>query len=459
MQRESSANLLEGPVLPGLVRMALPASIGYFFNTIYNVVDTYWGGQLSTDALAGLSLSFPVFGMLLAVAVGTSAGSNALIANYLGAGNEDRARFILAQSISFGVVLTAVLTIPVLIFLRPFLGFLGGGEGAQAAAVGYARVLLSGAVFFVISQVWNSGLQARGDTKTYRNILIVSFFVNVGLDPLLMFGWQPGGFTIIPGMGVEGIALATVLVQAGGIFYVARRGRQLEILKGITAGDFRPRAKAFREILGQALPAMLNFLTMAAGTFVITSYVGRFGTSAVAGYGAAIRIEQIALVPTIGLNIALATMVGQSNGAAKIERIRTSYRTTLLMGLGIFLAMYPWIFFFGHHLIGLFNSDPDVMTVGTAYLQIQAVTFYSYVILFQANSILQGLKKPGAIFWIGLYRQLGAPLGVFTLLAFTLGMGVNGVWWGLALVNWTAAAFTWWWSWRQIVRREREVVA
>ena len=135
MKRESSANLLEGPVLPGLVRMALPASIGYFFNTIYNVVDTYWGGQLSTDALAGLSLSFPVFGMLLAVAVGTSAGSNALIANYLGAGNEDRARFILAQSLSFGVVLTAVLSIPLLVFLRPFLGFLGGGEGAQLAAM------------------------------------------------------------------------------------------------------------------------------------------------------------------------------------------------------------------------------------------------------------------------------------------------------------------------------------
>ncbi|MFW5694869.1 MAG: MATE family efflux transporter [Alkalispirochaeta sp.] len=457
MTRESSNELLDGPVLPALVRMALPAAIGYFFNTIYNVVDTYWGGQLSTDALAGLSLSFPVFGMLLAVAVGTSAGSNALIANYLGAGDEGRARYILAQSLSFGVVLTAVLSIPLLIFLRPFLGFLGGGDGAQAAAFSYARVLLSGAVFFVISQVWNSGLQARGDTKTYRNILVVGFFVNVGLDPLLMYGWHPAGLTVLPGMGVEGIALATVLVQAGGILYVARRGRQVGILTGITIADFRPRWREFREIMGQALPGMLNFLTMAAGTFVITSYVGRFGTSAVAGYGAAIRIEQIALVPTIGLNIALATMVGQSNGAARIERIRASYRTTLLMGLGIYLVMYPWIFFFGHHLIGVFNSDADVMTVGAAYLQIQAVTFYSYVILFQANSILQGLKKPGAIFWIGLYRQLGAPLGVFTLLAFTLGMGVNGVWWGLAVVNWSAAAFTWWWSWRRILQREREV--
>ncbi len=437
--------------------MALPASVGYFFNTMYNVVDTYWGGQLSTDALAGLSLSFPVFGMLLAVAVGTSSGSNALISNYLGAGNEGRARFILAQSLSFGVVLTAVLSIPLLIFLRPFLGFLGGGAGAQAAALGYTRVLLFGAVFFVISQVWNSGLQARGDTKTYRNILIISFFVNVGLDPLLMFGWQPGGITIIPGMGVQGIALATVLVQAGGIFYVARRGQKQGILKGITASDFRPRVEAFREILGQALPGMLNFLTMAAGTYVITSYVGRFGTTSVAGYGAAIRIEQIALVPTIGLSIALATMVGQSNGAGKIERIRQSYRITLLIGLGIFLVMYPWVFFFGHHLIGVFNGDPEVMKVGTAYLKIQAVTFYSYVILFQANSILQGLKKPGAIFWIGLYRQLGAPLGVFTLLAITLGMGVNGVWWGLALVNWTGAAFTWWWSWRKIRGRENEV--
>ncbi|GAB6090630.1 MATE family efflux transporter [Spirochaeta dissipatitropha] len=435
--------------------MALPASIGFFFNTMYNVVDTYWAGTLSTEALAGLSLSFPMFGVLLAVAIGTSSGSNALIANYLGAGKEAESRKILAQSLSFGFILTIILAIPVFFALRPILSILGGGTEAQDAALAYTRIIIAGGIFFVLNQVWNSGLQARGDTRTFRNILVVSFFVNVGLDPLFMFGWHPWGFTIIPAMGVRGIALATILVQAGGIFYIARRGRALEILKDIRPGDFIPRREAFREILGQALPGMLSFLTMAAGTFVITGYVGRFGTAAVAGYGSAIRIEQIALIPTIGLNIALATMVGQSNGAGKIERIRQSYRVTLLSGLGIFLVLYPFIFLFGHRLIGIFNDNPDVMTVGTAYLRIQSVTFYSYVILFQANSILQGLKRPGAIFWIGLYRQLGAPLGVFTLLAFALGMGVNGVWWGIALVNWSAAIFTWWWSWRLIHQREQ----
>lgn len=457
MSSKSHFDILHGSVLPALVKMALPASIGFFFNTMYNVVDTYWAGSLSTDALAGLSLSFPMFGVLLAVAIGTSSGSSALIANYLGAGNEEESRKILAQALSFGAVLTLVLAVPVFLALRPILGILGGGDAAQEAALAYVQIIIGGGIFFVLNQVWNSGLQARGDTKTFRNVLVVSFLVNIGLDPLFMFGWSPAGITIIPAMGVRGIALVTVLVQAGGIFYIARRGRAIGILKGLTAADFIPQKARFREILGQALPGMLSFLTMAAGTFVITGYVGRFGTAAVAGYGAAIRIEQIALIPTIGLNIALATMVGQSNGALKIDRIRKSYRVTLLLGLGIFLGLYPFIFLFGHRLIGVFNSDPDVMKVGTAYLRIQSVTFYSYVILFQANSILQGLKRPGGIFWIGLYRQLGAPLGIFTLLAFTFGMGVNGVWWGLAIVNWSAAVFTWWWSWRLIHQREQMV--
>lgn len=455
MHTNSTDSLLDGPVFPALVRMALPASIGYFFNTMYNVVDTYWAGRLSTDALAGLSLTFPVFAMLLAVAVGTSAGSNALISNYIGAGHIQRSRQILAQALSFGVVLTAVAAAPLLLLLRQFLSFLGGGTGAQEAAFRYAQVLVSGGVFFVINQVWNSGLQARGDTRTYRNILIISFFINIGLDPLLMLGWHPGGITIIPALGVRGIALATVLVQGGGIFYVARRGRQLGILQGVGLREFIPRWKDFKEIAEQALPGALNFLTMALGSYVITAYIGRFGTSAVAGYGAALRIEQMALVPTIGINIALATMVGQSNGAGRFERIRTSYQTTLLMGFAIFLALYPGVFFFGHYLIALFNDDPHVMTVGHTYLRTQAVTFFSYVILFQANSILQGLKRPGAIFYVGMYRQLAAPLLVFPFLAFTLGMEVNGVWWGLVVVNWTAAVFSYWWSWHRIRERER----
>jgi putative MATE family efflux protein len=455
---KSQPSLLEGPVLPPILKMALPASIGYFFNTMYNVVDTYWAGFLSTQALAGMSLSFPVFGMLLSVAIGVSSGSNALVANYLGAGDEHQARKILAQALVFASFLTAIMAIPLFFVLEPLIGFLGGGEGAQAAAVAYTQVILAGSIFFVMNQVWNSGLQARGDTKTYRNILIVSFFLNLGLDPLFMLGLNIGGIQLIPALGVQGIALATVVVQAGGILYIARRGRELGVLEGLTLKDFLPDLARYKEIAGQALPGMLNFLTMAAGTFVITSYVGRFGTNAVAGYGAAIRIEQIALIPTIGLNIALATMVGQSNGAGKIERVRAAYKSTLLLGLGIFLAMYPFIFFFGSYLIRLFNSEAEVMTVGVAYLRTQAVTFYSYVILFQANSILQGLKRPGAIFWVGLYRQLGAPLGLFGLLAFTLGMGVLGVWWGLAIVNWTAAVFTWFWSWRLIKMREQDVV-
>ena len=444
----SPGNLTDGPLVPALVQMALPASIGYFFNTMYNAVDTYWAGTLSTDALAGLSLSFPAFGVLLSIAVGVSSGSGALVANYLGAKNDEMARRIFAQALVFAVGLSTVLAVPLFIFLEPILGILGGGPGAQAEGLAYVQVILIGSPFFVLNSVWNSSLQARGDTKTYRNILIVSFFLNLGLDPLFMFTF---------GMGVRGVALATVLVQAGGILYIARRGRTLGVLKNLEFKDFLPNWTMYKEIIEQALPGILSFFTMAVGSFVITAYVGAFGTSAIAGYGAAIRVEQIALIPTIGLNIALATMVGQSNGAGKIDRIGKAYKVTLLMGLAIFVGVYTPIFFFGHYLVRFFNNEARVIEVGTAYLQIQALTFFSYVILFQANSILQGLKRPGAIFWIGLFRQAAAPLALFPFLAYTLGMEVNGVWWGLVVVNWSAAAFTWWWSWRSIRLRESQV--
>lgn len=422
--------------------MAAPASIGFFFNTMFNVVDTWFAGRLSTEALGGLSLSFPVFLVVLAIGVGVSSGASSLIANALGARQTDTANGLLLQALSFGVLAGAVISLPLAVFLPELFGLFDAQGEALQAALSYTRVILAGGVLFVINYVLNAGLASRGDTRSFRNFLIAGFLLNVGLDPLLMYGLRVGGLTVIPATREAGIALATIIVQLGGTVYLGLRLARAGAFRGATLRELVPQAAAFRQLLSLGLPSTVGFLTMAAGTFVITFFVSRFGPNAVAAYGTAIRIEQIALVPTIGLNIALAALVGQNNGAGRLDRVASSYRMALLFGLLIMAGVLTPVILLAPRLLGQFTANAEVVGIALAYLYIQVLTYYSYVAMNLSNAVLQGLKRPAAIMWVGLYRQLLAPLLVFPLLTTVAGLGVRGVFWGLVLVNWSATAAT-----------------
>ena len=450
-------NITSDPVPRLVVKIAAPASIGYFFNTMYNLVDTYFGGRISTGGLAALSMSFPVFVILLSLGFGISSGTGALIANAIGAGDEEKAKRYHAQSLTFAFIVSIICTAVVMVFLPSIFRFLGATGDTLSSALRYARVLVGGSLFFILNYILNAGLTARGDTKSFRNMLMAGFLLNIGLDPLLLYGLSLGGVTIIPAMYEAGIALATILIQALGFLYLLHRVRRAKILEGITASDFKPNGAMIREIAGQSMPTALSMMTMALGTFVITYYVSQYGTNAVAAYGASIRIEQVALVPTIGLNTALATLVGQNNGAKRMDRVIQAFKVTLLAGLVIKLTILPPILIFARPLMKIFSQDPEVIRIGISYLFIEAITFYSYVVLHQANSVLQGLKKPAMIMWIGLYRQIPAPLAVFSFIVFVMKADVSGIWWGLAGVNWSAALFVLFFSLRLLKQRKDEV--
>lgn len=458
MPNRKPLSLTTDPIPSLIVRIAFPASVGFFFNTMFNVVDTYYAGRLSTDALAALSLSFPFFMIILAVGVGVGAGTNALISNALGAGREDEAAQYQAQAVTTALIGTFLVSVP-LYFALPALFRLFDAEGAVlAGAVGYMRVIVAGGFLIVLNNTLNAGLQARGNTKTFRNFLLLGFLVNIGLDPLLMFGVELRGVTLIPAMEEIGVALATILVQGMGVFIVGRVLIKSGGLHGSTASSFYPRRQKVREILSQSLPAALNFLTIALGAFVINYFVSRFGRDAVAAYGTALRIEQIALLPTMGVSIALAAMVGQNNGAKRLDRVAASYRTSLQFAFLAMLLVLTPVILFAPALLGLFTENETVISIGKAYLYIQVLTFFSYVVMSQSNSVLQGLKRPAMIMWIGLYRQILAPFVVFPLFIGALGLGVHGVWWGLVAVNWSAAVVTFFHTRRLLAatfRRER----
>jgi len=443
-------DLVKDPI-PVLVRqIAVPASVGFFFNTMYNIVDTFFAGRISTDALAAMAASFPIFFILIALGSGIGQGTTALIANAIGEKQPEKGHHYTLQSVSFGIVVGLGLTVLGWWSAPHLFRFLGAEERYLEFSLAYMNTVLLGTVVFLLQSILNATLNALGDTKTFRNLLIAGFVCNCVLDPWFMYGWLG-----LPAMGIRGLALATVVIQFGGFLFVWYKVRHTRLWRGFEWRHFRPDAAMYRDIAIQGIPASLNMLTVALGIFVITWFIGQFSKEGVAAYGIATRVEQIFLLPTIGLNIAILSLTGQNNGARRFDRIREALNTTFRYGLFMTLASGLVVYFAGGWFVGLFTEDAGVRAIGAQYLRVAAITLCSYVILFQTVFMLQGLKKPLYGLWVGIYRQLAGPCLVFWLLAFRFGWGLAGIWWGIFSVTWSAALFMFWfgrWKLGQVER-------
>lgn len=432
------SDLTQGSILTHFKHIAIPASIGYFFNTLFNVVDTFYAGKISTDALAGMTISFPIFFILIALSSGIGSGATALSAIALG--KKDNTEY---HQLAYNALILGLVTSLIIIIIAPGLSrllfSLSGAEGAaMTEGMRYVIAIFYGALFFIMNFILNGLLNAQGDTITYRNILIIGFFLNLILDPLLIFGWFG-----LPKLGTVGVALATIIVQVLSTFYMTYKLIKSPVFSFALLIKSKMSLDTIKALLKQGVPSSLNMATIAIGVFVINYFILHFADApTIAGYGAAIRIEQLVLLPALGFNVAVLTITGQSFGAELFERIRKCHLlgiklTTSMMIIGAIL-IYP----FADFLIKLFNTDPAVVSAGAVYLRIEVFAFATYVILGVSISSLQGIKKPGFAIYIGLYRQIILPIIAFYVLGELLGLGIKGVWWGIVIVNWSAVLIT-----------------
>jgi len=432
--------------LPKLIRLiALPSSIGLIFNTLFNVIDTYYGGLVSTTALAALSLSFPVFFIVLSIGMGMGTGATALISSSLGAGEKKKAGIYAAQAITLSFFNALLLTIVGMILAPHLLKLLGAKDEYLGIAVVYMDIILSGTLFFILNSTLNATLTSRGDTKTYRNFLVAGFFLNVVMDPWFMYGGLG-----LPAMGVGGIGFSTVIIQILGSGYLIYRIKKRKIMEGINLKEFVPQKRPMLELFTQGFPASLNMMTVAIGIFVITYFAAKFGKEAVAAYGIATRIEQLALLPTIGLNIAALTIAAQNFGAGLTGRVMDSWKFNIIYGLLIIFVGITGVAFFSEPLMKIFTSDPNVISIGVEYLHVAVLFFCAYIFLNISVSTLQGIKKPMYAIFVGTYRQFLVPLPLFLLLSVHLGWGTKGIWWGIFFANWSAAIFTFFYTRRKL---------
>ncbi len=422
-------------------------SIGFFFNTMYNVVDSFYAGQVSTSALAALALSFPVFFIIIAISEGIARGTSALIANAIGAEDEEKEVLLSSQGLSLGLVCALVLTATGL-GIAPSLFRILGAEGDYFdLALDYVSPLFIGAVFFLLSSMSNAILLAHGDSKTFGKVLIGGFFLNLILDPWFLYG----GFGL-PAMGVAGIAWATVLIQAlGGIYLFS-----VVVEKGYfdLRNAFRklPKLSIYGEILKQGVPTSFNMMSIALGFFVTTYYLKFYGEVSVAAFGVGTRIEQIALLPAIGLGTAIVSIVGQNNGAGKMDRVTECMRVCLRYGLVLILFASVLIFAFATPLVSIFTNDQEVIKVGASYTRIMALIQWAYVMGFTYIGFLQAIKRPMYGFTEAVLRKILLPLGVFYVMVRIFDVPLNGFWFSMVGINVAMTIVTIWYA-RSVLRK------
>jgi len=422
-------DLTTGSIASHFRTLAIPAAMGMLFSTLYNVVDVYYAGQLSTDAQAGLAIGFQAFFIMMSIGFGIGSAMSALVGNARGQKDDETARAFAMQGLSFAIVACVVLIV---------LGALGGpmlirlvsepGE-YRTAAMGYFYWLLAALPGFLIAYAGNGILQAHGDSVTMQRAMMVAFLANIVLNPLFIYG-IPG---VVPGMGFNGIALSTIVSQTGVMLFVLRAVLRLRVVQGAGMADLRPVLSRYRAILVQMAPTSLAFTVMFLSGFVVQYALSGFGGHAIAAYGIALRIEQILLLPVLGMTGALLPIAAQNFGAEQNERVREALWFCWKTGLIMTIGAAPVLWFGGGLAMALFTDDAEVIAVGHSYLRIDSILFIFYMMLFSINSLLQALKRPIWTLWISVYRQ-GFGVAFFVwLLVGVVGMDVRGVWLGIGL--------------------------
>ena len=401
-------NLLKDNV-PKLVRkLAVPAMVGTLFQTLYNIVDTFFAGKISPEALSALSKSFPIYFIIIATSIGVTVAGTSLIGNSIGEKNNKKTLYYFSHIVYYGILVSIFITFLGLYFAENVFFLMGSTDEVVSLGLDYTNIIYSGSILFILVVSLNSLLHAEGDTKTYRNVLILSFLLNILLNPIFIFG-----FLFIPAFGVKGIGIATIISQFVSfiiiLFNVLKNPRVLKI----TNEFLLPKFIYFKNIFFQSMPITISICGYALAAAIIFTYVGQSGEYAVAGYGVGTRIEQVVLLPILGINTAIISIIAQNYGAKNFDRIKKCYFTAIQYAFIIMLTSGIIVFISAGFITSIFSSDPEVIEYGKRYLKISAFVLPAYPVFFLSNGFFMALKKSENAMISNFFRNVLNPIVVF----------------------------------------------
>jgi len=406
-------NLLKDEVSLLVRRLAVPASIGTLFQTLYTIVDTFYAGKISPEALSALSKSFPIYFIIIATSIGVTVAGTSLIGSSIGEKNEKNVLSYFGNVIIYAIIISLVVSILGFSFGETIFQLMNSSNSVTTLGLEYINIIFLGTVLFILVVALNSFLHAEGDTKTYRNVLIFSFFLNIILNPILIFG-----FLFIPPLGITGIGIATLIAQFVSLLIILIKILNNQRIKKITLYHFKAKFFFLKNIFFQSMPITIAILGYSVAATIVFTYVGLFGEYAVAGYGSATRIEQVLLLPVLGINTAIISIIAQNIGAKYYDRVEQSYFTSIKYGLFIMLIAGVVIFISADIVPKFFSSNPEVIMHGSMYLKISAFILPAYPIFFLSNGFFMALKKSEKAMLNNIVRNVVVPILSFYIARF-----------------------------------------
>ncbi len=402
-------------------RFAIPMLLGNVFQQLYNIVDSIIVGNfLGEKALGAVGASFPLIFLLISLVIGIATGSTIIISQYFGAKKYDKVKITIDTLYIILFFSSILVTIIGLIFSDDIFRLIKLPDEVIADAVKYFNIYISGSIAMFGFSGTSAILRGIGDSKTPLYFLIVSTIINIFLDLL---------FIIVFDWGIEGVAWATVIAQAGAfltaIIYLNRTHKLINISFFNLTFD----KDIFSKSLKIGLPSGLQHTFVSLGMLALFRIVNDFGTSTIAAYSVALRIDSFAIIPAMNFSMAFSTFVGQNMGANKLERVKVGLISTLRMSglLSIIISLIVMVF--GKQLMSAFSPEPDIIKTGSEYLFIVGAFYIVFACMFVINAVFRGSGDTLIPMFITLISLWAVRIPLSWILSERY--GEIGIWWGV----------------------------
>ena len=420
--------ILQGSMGKAILALAVPVVINSFLQTMYNLTDTYWLGQLGTNELAAINLVSPLQQIVVNFGSGLTVAGAVLIAQLIGASKKEEAASMASQIFVCAMIFSIICAGVIAIFTPTVVNWLGADEPTAKVANVYLRIVILDMPFLYMVNIFAAIRQAQGDTVSPMFLNLTGILLNVILDPLLM---------IVIHWGAAGAALATVIAKAVPAMI------SLVILKRDTTG-VRIRLKGFRfekskmkSILTVGLPTAIGGSTMQLGFLLMSRNVYVYGTGAMAAYGIGNKVNGLITLPSNGIGSAVATIVGQNIGANQIDRAEKGYRiarrvSVIFLFVGGLILSRP---FLSEAIVGLFSTDEEVIAMAADFLSIMALWCFTNGVYNSTSGLFQGSGHTEVTMAVDATRLWVFRFATLYVCENWLHMGVRSIWYSVVVSN------------------------
>lgn len=420
-------NLTNGSIVRPILALSLPTLAGNVLQSTFNIVDLYFIGRVGTEAIAAVSVAGTIMMLIFTGLIGIAIGSTALVSRYSGGGETEKLRRAIGSTLALATAFSVFIAAVGPLLARPIIGLMGTEPVVEDIAYAYITVLFVGGFTMIFMMLINAVIRGTGDAVTPMIILGVSVAINIGLDPLLIFGIGP-----FPEMGATGAALATVIAR--GVGFIAVGIVLTRRFAPIHPFDRRSYSlNLARRIITIGVPASVQMLTRSFAGVILIGIVAAFGTAAVAAYGIGTRITMLMLMPGFAFAVSSAILVGRNLGAGKPVRAERSAWATAFIYLGVLAALVVVLMAAPKFWVGIFDDARSVVELGALFVYIVAPSF----LLLPFGMVLGRSMSGAGVSFPPMVVTVSVLLGVRIPLAFILakfaGLGAVGVFWAVAI--------------------------